>query len=70
MCGCQATSPIQTKMHYEGKTHDKNVRNFFLSWSGNTKNVVPQKIAPSDKKPKPSQVNTNMSQMRLVLTAV
>ena len=30
-----------------------------MNWSGNTKNIVPQKIAPSDKKPKPSQVTTD-----------
>ena len=35
LCNSHATSPVQAKMHYEGKTHDKNVRNFFLGWPGN-----------------------------------
>ena len=52
LCNSQATSPVQAKMHYEGKTHDKNVRNFFLSWSGNTRHVVPQKVVTSEKKAK------------------
>jgi len=39
-------------MHYEGKTHDKNVRNFFLSWPGNTNNILPQKVVISEKRPK------------------
>ena len=47
-------------MHYEGKTHDKNVRSFFQNWIGNTRNVVPQKLISSDKKPKPSQNNPNL----------
>ena len=42
-------------MHYEGKTHDKSVRNFFLNWTGNSRNIVPQKVTPLDKKAKPSQ---------------
>ena len=46
-------------MHYEGKTHDKNVRTFFQNWTGNTRHVVPQKLIPSDKKPKPSQAVNN-----------
>ena len=57
LCGCQATSPIQAKMHYEGKTHDKGVRAFFVNWSGNTTKIVPQKLVSSEKKPKPSPVN-------------
>ena len=56
LCGCQATSPIQAKMHYEGKTHDKGVRAFFVNWSGNTTRVIPQKLVSSEKKPKPSPV--------------
>ena len=52
LCNSQATSPVQAKMHYEGKTHDKNVRNFFLTWSGNSLHVVPQKVVTSEKKAK------------------
>ena len=52
LCSCKATSPVQAKMHYEGKTHDKNVRNFFLTWAGNTKNILPQKLVSPEKKPK------------------
>ena len=44
-------------MHYEGKTHDKGVRAFFVNWSGNTTKIVPQKLVSSEKKPKPSPVN-------------
>ena len=55
LCSSQATSPVQAKMHYEGKTHDKNVRNFFLGWAGNTRHVVPQKLVTAEKKPKFSE---------------
>lgn len=55
LCGCQATSPVQAKMHYEGKNHDKNVRSFFASWSGNTGKIIPQKIVPLEKRIKESQ---------------
>ena len=44
-------------MHYEGKTHDKGVRAFFVNWSGNTTKIVPQKLVSSEKKPKPSPVD-------------
>ena len=54
LCSCQATSPVQAKMHYEGKTHDKNVRNFFLTQQGNV-TVLPQKLVTSEKKPKISE---------------
>jgi len=57
MCKCHATSPLQAKMHYEGKTHDKHVRNFFTSWPGNTNNQVPQKLGGVDKKSKLSQLD-------------
>jgi len=56
LCNCHATSPLQAKMHYEGKTHDKHVRNFFASWPGNTQNQVPQKLPGLDKKTKLSQI--------------
>ena len=55
LCSCQATSPVQAKMHYEGKTHDKNVRNFFLTMQGNTNLVLPQKLVSPEKKPKMSE---------------
>ena len=55
LCNSHATSPVQAKMHYEGKTHDKNVRNFFLGWPGNIRRVVPQKVATAEKKPKFSE---------------
>ena len=56
LCGCNATSPIQAKMHYEGKTHDKNVRLFFQNWDGNTDGTVPQKLFTGEKKPRPANV--------------
>jgi len=52
LCNCHATSPLQAKLHYEGKTHDKHVRNFFASWAGNTHNNIPQKQPGFDKKAK------------------
>jgi len=33
MCKSTMTSPLQSKMHYEGKTHDKHVRNFIIKWA-------------------------------------
>jgi len=59
LCGCQSTSPVQAKMHYEGKNHDKNVRSFFTSWSGNTGKIIPQKVVPLEKRMKESQAVTN-----------
>lgn len=59
LCGCQSTSPVQAKMHYEGKNHDKNVRSFFTSWSGNTGKIIPQKVVPLEKRMKESQAITN-----------
>jgi len=50
LCGVQATSPIQVKMHYEGKTHDKHVRNFFANWEDNIGQIVPQKFPEFDPK--------------------
>jgi len=55
LCNSHATSPLQAKLHYEGKTHDKHVRNFFASWSGNTHNFIPQKLPGFDKKAKHTQ---------------
>jgi len=52
LCNCHATSPLQAKLHYEGKTHDKHVRNFFASWSGNTQHRIPQKLPGFEKKAK------------------
>eukprot|EP00092_Neocalanus_flemingeri_P036611 GFUD01039864.1.p1 GENE.GFUD01039864.1~~GFUD01039864.1.p1 ORF type:complete len:412 (-),score=121.55 GFUD01039864.1:60-1295(-) len=57
LCSCHATSPLQAKMHYEGKTHDKHVRNFFASWPGNTDSQVPQKLPGFDKKTKTTQLD-------------
>ena len=53
LCSCTATSPVQAKMHYEGKTHDKNVRLFFQTWPGNTDNTVPGKLFSGEKRPRP-----------------
>jgi len=57
LCNCHATSPLQAKLHYEGKTHDKHVRNFFATWPGNTDRSVPQKLPGFDKKAKHSQLD-------------
>ena len=65
LCSCQATSPIQAKMHYEGKTHDKNVRMFFTNWVGNVNKTIPQKLVPSDKKQKPNQVINHLMSVKI-----
>ena len=57
LCNCHATSPLQAKLHYEGKTHDKHVRNFFASWSGNTQHRIPQKLPGFEKKAKTALVS-------------
>ena len=56
LCNCHATSPLQAKLHYEGKTHDKHVRNFYLNWSGNSNKKIPQKIHSCEKKSKSNLV--------------
>ena len=56
-------------MHYEGKNHDKNVRSFFASWSGNTEKIIPQKVVPLEKRMKESQVNNDFI-FKLALTSI
>ena len=50
----QATSPVQAKMHYQGKTHDKHVRNYFTSLNKlnnlNSAVPIPQKLSASGQK--------------------
>lgn len=56
LCNCQATSPMQSKMHYEGKTHDKHVRMYFTSLNAanpmNSSMPLPQKMTNMDSKSK------------------
>jgi len=48
LCDVQATSPVQAKMHYQGKTHDKHVRSYFTSLNKlnnlNSAVAIPQKL--------------------------
>lgn len=58
LCECHATSPLQAKMHYEGRIHDKHIRSFFATWEGNFRNIVPEKHPDFDfRKNKPSVDN-------------
>jgi len=55
LCDVQATSPVQAKMHYQGKTHDKHVRSYFTSLNKlNSLNSaaapIPQKLGASGQK--------------------
>jgi len=54
LCDVQATSPVQAKMHYQGKTHDKHVRNYFTSLNKlnnlNSAVPIPQKLSASGQK--------------------
>lgn len=52
LCECHATSPLQAKMHYEGRIHDKHVKNFFSNWEDNFKKIIPEKHPDFDSKKK------------------
>jgi len=54
LCTSTMTSPLNAKLHYEGKTHDKHIRNFINKWA--EKNGKPptciQRRSPFTKKAK------------------
>jgi len=54
LCDVQATSPVQAKMHYQGKTHDKHVRSYFTSLNKlnnlNSAVPIPQKLSANGQK--------------------
>lgn len=43
LCSVKLNSPVQAKMHYEGKSHDKRARHFLQSWALQSKQGIPIK---------------------------
>jgi len=71
LCSSQATSPVQAKMHYEGKGHAKAVRGYFASLNSlnplNSAVPVPQKVGSG---PSPLSSSLHCSTCDLAFTSL
>jgi len=63
LCSCSFSSPVQAKMHYEGKTHDRHVRGFFLKEGVHQANLPRKLDAMEGATPPAPQVNCSLCSM-------
>lgn len=43
LCAVKMNSALQSKMHYDGKVHDKHAKHFLQTWSQEAKVPTPKK---------------------------